>query len=145
MLCINPCIHAESKIIRPSVHPLSFLPIIVSFSFNTCFSLYRRRRLQHLHHRHGLPRVGIINALCGKAEIESIFVGADAISHAWAQSERHQFPQVKSRHTIRYRLKLNLINFCREKLPQYDIDTSFMFPIVQDNCQPIVKNQTNFE
>lgn len=32
----------------------------------------------------------------------------------------------------------------REKLPQYDIDVSFMFPINQENCEKIiVKNQTD--
>lgn len=33
----------------------------------------------------------------------------------------------------------------REKLPQYDIDISFMFPIDQDNCEKNVKNATYFE
>lgn len=27
--------------------------------------------------------------------------------------------------------------YYREKLPRYDIDTSFMFPIKQDNCNTI--------
>jgi len=31
-------------------------------------------------------------------------------------------------------LSINVINFLREKLPRYDIDISFMFPISQDNC-----------
>lgn len=31
--------------------------------------------------------------------------------------------------------------FYREKLPQYDIDLSFMFPITQDNCDDWKKNE----
>lgn len=39
----------------------------------------------------------------------------------------------------------NVISFLKEKLPQYDIDISFMFPIDQNNCQKIVKNETYFQ
>lgn len=31
--------------------------------------------------------------------------------------------------------KIFFFFFVREKLPRYDIDTSFMFPIDQDNCE----------
>lgn len=32
------------------------------------------------------------------------------------------------------KLPINAINFLREKLPRYDIDTSFMFDIDQESC-----------
>ncbi|XP_031628484.1 apolipoprotein D [Contarinia nasturtii] len=40
---------------------------------------------------------------------------------------------------------VNVINFLREKLPRYDIDIEFMFPIDQENCKKIVKNETYFQ
>ncbi|XP_066252365.1 apolipoprotein D-like [Euwallacea similis] len=37
-------------------------------------------------------------------------------------------------------LGINVISYLREKLPQYDIDLSFMFDMIQDDC-----NSTNLE
>lgn len=31
-------------------------------------------------------------------------------------------------------LKINIINYLREKLPRYDIDLEYMFPVAQKNC-----------
>ncbi|KAG4075628.1 hypothetical protein HA402_003453 [Bradysia odoriphaga] len=47
------------------------------------------------------------------------------------KSERYLSALLLSREPV---LGTNVINFLREKLPRYDIDTSFMFPIDQDNC-----------
>lgn len=96
--------------------------------------------------------MGTGHALCRKAEIKSLFIGIDAVAYANGWNECHQFPQVWNDPT-----KFNFVSTCsididrfysifREKLPQYDIDISFMFPIDQENCvKNIVKNQTDVE
>ncbi|KAJ6638967.1 hypothetical protein Bhyg_11705 [Pseudolycoriella hygida] len=48
------------------------------------------------------------------------------------KSERYLSALLLSREPV---LGMNVINFLREKLPRYDIDTSFMFPIDQENCK----------
>lgn len=54
------------------------------------------------------------------------------------------FINVKEREN---RLKTwSFLSIFREKLPQYDIDISFMFPINQENCEKnAVQNQTRVE
>lgn len=39
-------------------------------------------------------------------------------------------------------LKINVINYLREKLPRYDIDLEYMFPMSQKDCQQS-QNQSN--
>lgn len=105
--------------------------------------------------------MGANNALRGKTKVESLFIGINAFENANNWSECYQFPSVwlylyvfikkqKTLNCINHEKHIQTptffsVSFCREKLPQYDIDISFMFEIDQQNCERNVKNETYFQ
>lgn len=108
-----------------------------AFDWSPFCCVCRRRHLQHIHFGHGLWVVCPDYALCWEGKIDEIFVGSAVITRTYTRCKCRQLSEVNiSNRAVTIRATSNVV-VCRyrEKLLQYDIDLSFMFPITQDNCR----------